>query len=295
MTADAAVKLSLLVSIWLIVLSLGLRASLASLGAVLGRPAASLRAFVALFLAVPAFAILLAETAPVPAPIRFAIVALAAAPVAPILPYKQMKAGGDADYAVGLVVAAAVASMVVTPILIEVASRLLQTEAAVTVAQVTQVLLISIAAPLGAGMLLRASAPRLAGAIQEWVQRAGRVLLLLTFVALVVTLWSEMGALLGGGGALAIAGLVAAGLLAGHLLGGRDSGALALAAASRHPGVALAIGDMSFPHAQKPIMAAVILALFINALVTAPYVRWMAGRSASNASGLSRPAAPRST
>jgi bile acid:Na+ symporter, BASS family len=283
MTMQSAVSLALLISIWLIVVSLGLRASLHSLASVLRRPGALLAALAALFVATPAFAILLAWIAPLPAPIRFALVAMSVAPVAPILPYKQMKAGGDEEYAVGLVVAAALASLVATPVLVEIAARLLEAEASVSVRQVAKVLAISIALPLAAGLLLRALSERLARAISGWAQRAGSLLLLLTLIVLVVVLWRDIGALLGDGGALAIVGLLLAGLLAGHLLGGRDSSALALAAASRHPGVAIAIGAMSFPEARGPIAAAIVLFLVINALVTAPYVRWMGRRAAAKA------------
>jgi BASS family bile acid:Na+ symporter len=283
MTLDVAVSLGLLVSIWLTVLSLGLRASLGSVAYVVRRPSAVLRAFAAMFVAAPAFAILIAALAPVPAPIRFAIVAMSVAPVTPILPYKQMKAGGDEQYAVGLLVAAALASLVLTPLLIEVAALLLGAEASAPVRQVTGVLAVSIAFPLATGMLLRAVSGRMAQAIQDWVQRAGGLLLILSYAVLVGAVWPQILDLLGSGGGLAIAATVAVGLLAGHLLGGGDRAALALAAASRHPGVALVIAEISFPEAHRPIMAAVVLFLLVNALVTAPYVRWMARRASAKA------------
>jgi bile acid:Na+ symporter, BASS family len=278
MTVQAILQLALLLSLSLIVFSLGLRASVRRLGYVLGRPAAFGRAMLAIYVAVPAFAILVAATTSLPAPIRFALVAMSAAPIAPILAYKQMKAGADEDYAVGLVVAAALVSLVATPLLVALAASLLGAEASVSVAEVLKVLVISTVLLLAAGMLVRALSERLAVAIQDGVQRAGNLLLLATFAAVVVATWREIVDLLGGGGALAIAATVAAGLLAGHLLGGRDSAGLALASASRHPGVAMAIAGASFPDQRPAILVAVVLFLIVNALVTKPYVRLMAGR-----------------
>jgi len=62
---------------------------------------------------------------------------------------------------------------------------------------------------------------------------------------------------------------------------GRALIALALAAATRHPGVAIAIGAAGFPEQKQDTTAAVLLFLLVNGAVTAPYVRWMKLRSES--------------
>jgi BASS family bile acid:Na+ symporter len=291
MTIDALVRLGLLISIWLIVLSLGARASVQSALFVLRRPAALARAAAAIFVVVPAFAVVLAATAPLAPAIKFAIVAMSVAPVPPILPYKQMKAGGQGDYAVGLLVAASLISMVLTPLLVTLAAHLLRTEAHVAVGQVARPLLLSIGIPLAAGMLLHAASEGAAVSLADVAQKVGFLLLLVLFAVMVGAAARQILGLLGNGAALAIAATVAVGLLAGHLLGGgRDSGALALAAATRHPGVALAIAEMSFPDQRKSITAAILLYLLITAHVSAPYARWMRGRSPQ----LEETAAPRS-
>jgi BASS family bile acid:Na+ symporter len=249
------------------------------------------QALTAMFVVVPAFALLLAWVAPVPAAIKFALVAMSVGPVPPILPYKQMKAGGQGDYAVGLLVAASLISMVLTPLLVTLAAHLLRTEAHVAVGQVARPLLLSIGIPLAAGMLLHAASEGAAVSLADVAQKVGFLLLLVLFAVMVGAAARQILGLLGNGAALAIAATVAVGLLAGHLLGGgRDSGALALAAATRHPGVALAIAEMSFPDQRKSITAAILLYLLITALVSAPYARWMRGRSPQ----LDETAAPRS-
>jgi BASS family bile acid:Na+ symporter len=282
MNLETIVRLGLLTSIWLMVLSLGARAPRSMVLYMLRRPGELARALAAMFVVVPAFAILLASFAPLPMAIRFAIVAMSIGPVPPILPYKQMRAGGDESYAIGLLVAASLASIVLTPLLVAVAARLLSAQAMVGAPQVARTLVLTIGLPLVGGMALRFLAPGLAQGVSQVAQRVGSLLLLALFAAMIVSAGREILGLLGNGAALAIAAAVAVGLLAGHLLAGpRDRASLALAAASRHPGVALTIAAMSFPDQRKPITAEILLYLIITLLVTAPYVRWASGRAAA--------------
>jgi BASS family bile acid:Na+ symporter len=280
MTLAALPPLGLLISISLIVMSLGARSSVASALCVLQRPAVSARALGAIFVVVPAFAVLLAATLPLPASVRFAIVAMSVAPLQPALAYKQIKAGGEADYAVGLMVAACVASMLLTPLLVALAAALLGTEASIGVGKMVSTLLLSIGAPLAVGMLLHAVARGAADPIANVAQKVGFLVLLASFLMLLASAWREVLHLVGDGTVLAIAATVAVGLLAGHLLGrGAEGGSLALAAATRNPGIALAIADASFPDQTKPILAALLLYILITAAVSAVYLRWMRGRS----------------
>jgi BASS family bile acid:Na+ symporter len=281
MTPDALVRLGLILSIWLIALSLGASASAQSAISVVRRPGASLRAFLAVYVAVPAFAVFVAATAPIPAAIKFVLVAMTVGPVPPTLPFKQMKAGGDRDYAVGLLVAASLSSIVLTPLLVSIDAAVLGAQASVRIGHVARIVVLSIGLPLAAGLLLRAASKRFAEIVQAPAQRIGIILLLLVVLLMLGTAWRNILDLLGNGAALAIAATVAVALLAGHLLGGgRHSASLALAAASRHPGVALVIAQINYPNRTKEIMAAILLFLLITAIVTAPYVRWIRARAA---------------
>jgi BASS family bile acid:Na+ symporter len=275
------VRVGLLLSIWLIVLSLGARASTEGATFVLRRPALLLRAFAAMFVVAPALAVLLAATAPLPAPIRFAIVAMSVAPVPPILPQRQMRAGGGGEYTIGLLVAASVVAIVATPLLVDLAAKLLGATASVTPGRIARTLLVSIGLPLAAGMLLKAVWKAAGEAVARHAQRIGMILLLVAVAAMIGAVWQQALALLANGSALAIAAIVAADLAAGHILsGGREEGALALAASNRHPGVALAIAQMNYPDRLKELAAALLLYVVVTAIVTTPYVRWIIGRTA---------------
>jgi bile acid:Na+ symporter, BASS family len=68
----------------------------------------------------------------------------------------------------------------------------------------------------------------------------------------------------------------AVGLAIGHALGGPDPDdrtVLALATATRHPGIAIAIASLNFPD-QPGVMALVVYHLVIGGIVSAPYTRW---------------------
>src|SRR6185437_15134259 len=101
----------------------------------------------------------LAETTSLPPALKFAIVAMSLGPLPPVLPFKQVKAGGAAEYAEGLLVAAALASIVLTPLLAATAGRLLGVEIRIPAAAVARTVLLTIGLPLLAGMGLRALAP----------------------------------------------------------------------------------------------------------------------------------------
>jgi len=83
-------------------------------------------------------------------------------------------------------------------------------------------------------------------------------------------------ALVGNGTLVAIAAFVFVGLVIGHFLGGPEPEnrvALAMATASRHPGIAIALSVANFPE-EKLAMAAVLLYLLVNFLVSIPYLIW---------------------
>jgi BASS family bile acid:Na+ symporter len=86
---------------------------------------------------------------------------------------------------------------------------------------------------------------------------------------------------------LAIAIFVAIGLLTGHLLGGpddEDRTALALATATRHPGVAIAVLHAIGP-VDPGVVPVVVLYLLVGMVAAAPYVAWRKRAHAAAKSG----------
>ena len=137
-------------------------------------------------------------------------------------------------------------------------------------------MLATVLAPLVAGILVRHLAPGLAARFAAPAAHIAGIVLALGFLAVLMTAWPSIFALIGTGALAAVAAFVLIGLLVGHGLGGpdpHDRTVLALAAATRYPGVALAIGSASFP-GQKEVLPAILLYLVAGAVLTIPYVIW---------------------
>ena len=97
---------------------------------------------------------------------------------------------------------------------------------------------------------------------------------------ILLTAWPAIAALVGSGALLAIAAFVGFGLAVGHALGGpdpHDRTVLALATATRHPGVAMAIGAANFPN--EKVVPAILLYLVVGGVLAIPYVVWRTRRT----------------
>lgn len=276
------VKLLLLLSVMLTVLSLAVRAREADFTYLFREWRLGLGALIAMFVIVPAVAITMANLFDLKGPVKIALVALAFSPVPPLLPKKQFKAGGDASYIVGLLVAAALTSLLLAPIGLELTGAISGVTTEVSRMGMARTLGMTIALPLLLGMLghrlLGERAVRIAGALG----RIAMVLFLISVVALLVFVAPSFGKLIGDGTLLALAAMSLIGLAAGRWLGGSNPDnrtVLSLASAARHPGVAIGFAITSFPDARLA-PAAILLAVVVNTLIAIPYLMWARRRKA---------------
>jgi BASS family bile acid:Na+ symporter len=274
MDAGQILTFAALVSIWLTVWSLGAQASPRDVTHLLMRPKELAPSLLAIFGLTPLLAIAIAGVLPIALPAKFAIIAMSVAPVPPVLPFKQMKAGATQSYAVGLLVAASVVAVIATPLLVLGAAAILGSDAVISPAVVARSVCLSIALPLGLGVLMKALLPRFTERLRRPLQRVGVALLIVAFGAILASVWREVLDLVGGGALLAMAAGSAAGVITGHVLAPEEHRrALAIASGCRHPGVALAIGTANFPEARAELLAAVLLYFIVSALITSLYVR----------------------
>jgi BASS family bile acid:Na+ symporter len=286
--AAALIPLALKLSITLIVFGLGLRATFADATWLFRQPGMLVRSVLGMNVILPLFAVALAVAFDLPPAVKIALILIAVCPVPPILPKKQMKGGGDQPYVYGLVVAAAVLSIVLVPLTVAAIGAWFGRELAVPPRLVLDTVLQTILVPLTVGMLINILMPKVAARLAPIAGTVGSVLLLAAIPILVIA-WPAITSLVGNGSVGAIVAFVIAALVIGHLLGGPDEDnktTLALAGASRHPGLAIAIANATFP-GQKLVPAAVLLYLLVSAVVTLPYVNLRKRRHA--AAGTPRP------
>jgi bile acid:Na+ symporter, BASS family len=130
--------------------------------------------------------------------------------------------------------------------------------------------------PFAVGLIIHRLNPTFAERASPIANKVGSLLLVVAFVPVLIKMWPAMIALIGDGTLLAIIAFVVVGLVVGHLLGGPDPRSrtvLALATATRHPGVAMVISAASL-EGSKLVAPALILYLIVAAIATAPYTIW---------------------
>lgn len=276
MTAAQLIPIVIQVSLFVLVFALGLNATLADLVHLARRPGLLVRSILSMNVVMLVLAVAVALLVPLPPPIKIALVALAASPVPPILPGKQVKAGGTESYAIGLLVAASIVAIVMVPAVIELVGAIFGAEYHMPPARVAPVVLVSVIGPLVLGAIVGHFLPAFADRVQRPLSLIAAGLLVLACLPVVYTSASAVWALVGNGVIIFLVLFTLVGIAVGHLLGGPDQNdrtVLALATGTRHPGVAIAIASLNFP-GDKVVLAVVLWHLVIGAIVSIPYVRW---------------------
>jgi BASS family bile acid:Na+ symporter len=275
MTVAQLIPLVVQLSIILIVFCVGLKARFQDIGYLLGRPGMLIRSLLAMNVIMPIVAVGVALAFDLNPAVEAALIAMALAPVPPILPTKEAKAGGAPSYIIGMLAAAALFSIVFVPAAAELVGRIFERPVHVSAGAVAKIALTSVLAPLMAGVCVALLAPKVAGRMARPLSILGTVLLAVAVVPILVAGWHEIAALFGNYTIVAIVAFVLVGLGVGHVLGGPDPDertVLALSTATRHPAVAMAIAQDAV---EKPtLLAAVILVLLVGAIVSGPYVKW---------------------
>lgn len=276
MSLPELVSLVIRVSILLVVFGLGLKATWRDATFLFQQPGLLFRSLLAIYIIMPLFAVLMAAAFELAPAVEIALVALAVSPVPPILPSKQLRLGGHESFVDGLLVTASLLAIVLVPVAMALLGLAFGVQARIAPAAIATIMLVSVLLPLGAGMTVRWLAPAVAERIAGPTSRSGSILLLAGLVVVLLSSFPAMMSLIGNGTVLAMAAFVAVGLASGHALGGPDPddrSTLALATASRHPAVALAVASANV-QAEKLVFAAILLYLIVNALAAIPYTYW---------------------
>ena len=287
MNAAKLIGLGINLSMALMVFSVALSAAGERWRDILARPGLLVRSIIAMFVVMPVVAVLLAKNFELNRALLVALLLLALSPVPPILPNKQLKAGGGASFVLGLLVVAALASIVIAPVGADLIARLFGRELDVPFAPIARVVGISVLLPVLRGLVVARVAPAFGAKAAGPLSKFAAVLLLVSFLPALWAAWDGIAAQMTNFTVLAIAIFVAIGLLTGHLLGGpddEDRTALALATATRHPGVAIAVLHAVGP-VDPGVVPVVVLYLLVGMVAAAPYVAWRKRAHAAAKSG----------
>jgi bile acid:Na+ symporter, BASS family len=283
MNTVALLQLAITTSIMLIVAGLGMHARWQDAFDLFRHPRLLIPSLLSMNVIMPLVAVGLVVAFDLPLPVKIALVALAISPVPPLLPNKEAKAGGRVSYAIGLLTALAIFSIVIVPITVSLLASAFGGSGHVAPTQVAKVVLSSVLAPLAAGIAVRHFFPVLAAKLARSVSILGLVLLVVSALPLLHAVWPAARALIGSGSLLVFAAMAMIGLAVGHALGGPDASTrtvLALSTTSRHPAVALSV-VLGWGVDRMQALAAVLLYVIVAMLISLPYVAWRRKRTSA--------------
>jgi BASS family bile acid:Na+ symporter len=270
------VVLALQISIIATVVSFGLKTTPDDLLYLIRRPGLFARSLISIYGIMPVVAIAMARLFDFRPTVEIALVALSIAPVPPLLPQREAKAGGQQSYALGLMALLAVLSIVLIPLALALIAVLSGRQLAMSPGQIAGIVIKAVVLPLAAGMLLRAVAPSTADRLVRPVALAATVLLALAGLVLLNAVAPGMWRIVGGGTLVAMILFLTIGLTVGHLMGGPDvddRAVLAFSTACRHPAIALSIAATNFP--DQRFAATIVLYLILGVIVGIPYTMWL--------------------
>ena len=281
MSSAAILMIAIKASVALTVFGVGLRARPADTSYLLRHRSLLARSMASMSVMMPILAVCLATAFRLAPPVKLALIALSISPVPPLLPSKIQRAGGEPAYAIGLLVAASALSILIIPLGAWMIGALLGAAVYVSPALILPLVAASVVVPLFVGLGVRRTWPALADRAAEPIALLATSVLIVALVPILLGALRPMISLIGNATVLVMLLVSGLALAIGHALGGprpEDRTVLALATATRHPGIAIAIAGAAFP-GQAQSSAAVLLATLVAFAASAPYTAWVKRRA----------------
>ncbi|HET7844889.1 MAG TPA: hypothetical protein VFL14_12110, partial [Xanthomonadales bacterium] len=182
----ALLKLALLSSMFLLVVSIGMRVTLAELRAELAHPGSIVRALFAIGVAMPLATMLVVRALPLERVVEVTLLALSMSPLPPGLLLKHGRVQAGTAYTAALLVVLGACAIGTIPFWIAVAREAAGLRDSVELTLVARIVGVGLVLPIVVGLALRALVPAFA---EHWAPRAHRLsvaLVLLLLVPLVV-------------------------------------------------------------------------------------------------------------
>jgi bile acid:Na+ symporter, BASS family len=281
---------ALQLSLMLIVFSTGLSARVGDARHLLNRPKHLAKTLLSMNVLMPLLVLVAIRSFALHPAVKIALFTLAISPVPPMLPRKAASADSR-HYMLSLLLTTSVFAVATVPLSFAAGMAIIGRSDTVPVAKILVPVFVTLVAPFAMGMLVRGLAPTFADRALKPIVLVANVLLLASVVPVLITASGPIWNLMGNGTLLAFAAFAGTGLLIGHLLGGPEPGervVLAIATASRHPGIALVVAQSAFP-TQTEVLPALLSYLLVESLVSVAYVRWVKRRRTAHVPALVAP------
>src|SRR5579864_1961359 len=152
MTIVRIAVLVLQLSVVLVVFSLGLSTTPADVTSLVHRPRLLVRSLLSMNFFMPLFAATMAFVFPLTPVVKLGLVLLAISPVPPLLHTQQLKLGGKSDYVSSLLTIAALVSILVVPLTIELLGKIFGHDIHISPLAVAKVMGTTVLLPLVTGI-----------------------------------------------------------------------------------------------------------------------------------------------
>jgi BASS family bile acid:Na+ symporter len=231
------------VTVFTVMLSLGLMLEREQILAALRRRVLLAAVLFAVVVPVPVLAVILVKVFGLHGAVAAGIVLMAISPGAPVALRRAIQAGGGTGFAPTLHLAIVILAVVMVPLSVMIMDWIFSARFAISPIDVARQVFFAQLLPLGIGASLRAWRPAWAARIEPRLATISNLMLLALVVLCLVALGPRMAAI-GWAPLAAGIGLTLSALFAGTLFAGRDVSvrpAAAVAAAMRNPGLALLI------------------------------------------------------
>ena len=279
----AIVQVSLLVFVISSMLAMGFSLTVESIITPLKNVRLVLLALIVNFVAVPIVAWGIGELIGLDKDIFTGLIILATAAGAPFLPKLAGVAKGNAAFSVGLMVLLMVATIIYMPIVLP----LLLSGVTIDPWDIAKSLIMLMLLPLAVGLFTKARWSSIADGLQPHMAQASSVAILFLLAGGIILEWSNIVALLGTGGFVALILFYIISVVIGFFTGGSDPqmrSVMGLGTAQRNVSAAMVVGAQNF--ASSP---AVISTIIVGALVGLIILLPIAGELGRRVSGSSSP------
>jgi bile acid:Na+ symporter, BASS family len=280
MTLQTLILAVFKISLFLSVFAVGLKASVSDATYLFRRPRQLTLALLAINVLMPVFAVALVLIFSLEPAVEIALVMLAISPLPPLLTNKLTKVGVKESYALGLLIAVGLLAILFVPVAMEILEKFANVPLSMSVASIAALVSMTVLIPIGIGIAVHALFRERTERLVKPISQIAAISLLACLAAILVSAAPAIWALVGNGTVIALALFIVVGLAVGHLLGGpvpENRSALAVSTASRHPGIAAAIAVANYPK-QKLVLAAILLYLLVDAIISPLYRYWFKRR-----------------
>ncbi|NJK64519.1 MAG: hypothetical protein HC921_19155 [Synechococcaceae cyanobacterium SM2_3_1] len=245
--------------------SLGLNQTFGEITSLWRQPNLFLRSFLSVVVLAPIIAIIAALPLPVGSALRGVLLAIAAAPGAPLTTKRAVMAGGNFSYAASLQVTVSILAMITVPFWGFVYNAIFPATIISDPVAVLKAIVTVQVLPISAGIMIRQILPDIANKLEPSVTKIANIL----FIALILLLLVSTFHLLIGVGAtpfIVSIPVVAIWLVIGHYLGGPnldERSALAVGSIARNVGLALLLIQLNVPADRMAEILPVLLAFVL--------------------------------